>query len=224
MKRYACLSGLVLCGLSTLAGAALMAPPPASPYGDFQEVKAVPISNVTLNATFTVDDSYHFYLSPDDSVLGKEIGWDEDWYGAESYSVNLTPKVTQYIHVVANDAWKCIAGFMGQFTLKGTGLQFANGTQTLVTNADDWKVSRIGFGQKYEQPDVVAQNGEGIWASYSTFKTISAKAQWLWTDGGKNFTDTHFFSAAIVPTGSVPEPTTLAILLIGSTFYLHGRK
>jgi hypothetical protein len=181
--------------------------------------------STTLNATFTVDDAYSFYLSTDDSVLGKKIGADDDWYKAESYSAALVPGVTNYIHISGTDLYGVIAAFMGEFTLSDNKFHFANGTQTLLTNADEWKISTTGFGQKYEKPTQIAYNGEAIWGDITTFDKISPKAAWIWTNNGDDLYTTRYFSAAILPAaGAVPEPLTLSFLLLGGLVWVRGRK
>ncbi len=203
MKTTICLFSLALCCFPALVGA----------------------TPVTLTSTFTVDDSYRYYISTDDSVLGTQIGWDEDWYVAESYSATLVPNVTNYIHVVANDDHGVIAAFLGQFTLSDSSFHFTNGTQSLVTNADDWNVSRTGFAQDYERPTEIAENGGAIWGSITKFSTISSTASWIWTNDGMDLYTTRYFSAAIIPDAgsSIPEPATFGLFLLGMTGWIRKR-
>jgi hypothetical protein len=49
----------------------------------------------------------------------------------------LTPGVTNYLHIEAIN-YGVVGGFIGDFTLSDTGFQFANGSQTLVTETTHW--------------------------------------------------------------------------------------
>ncbi len=187
------------------------------------------VSSATiLNTTFTVDDGYKFYVSTNDSVPGTKIGADKDWYGAESYSAALTPGITNYIHISGTDIYGVIAAFMGQFTLSDDNFHFANGTQSLLTNADEWNISTTGFGQNYQRPTQIAYNGQAIWSTLATFDNISPNAAWIWTNNGNDLYSTRYFSAAIFPSvvvnSTVPEPLTLSFLLTGVFFWLPTRK
>ncbi len=173
-----------------------------------------------LKADMTVDNGYSLYLSTDDSTLGTLVGKDSDWYGAESYKFTLVPGVTNYLHVKADD-WGVIAGFIGGYSLSNSDFHFSNGTQNLTTNAEDWKVSKTGFGSNYETPTAIGKNGVSPWGS---FATIPGNAAWIWTNSGMDTYTTRYFSAPVFA-GALPEPATISFLVLtGLAVWSRRRK
>src|SRR5689334_19753491 len=108
-------------------------------------------SATNISANLTVDNSFDYYLSTSDSVLGTLIGSGNNWQVTSQFTSALTPGVTNYIHVVALNAGGP-AGFIGDFSLSDTSFQFINGTQQLLTNPIDWAFNTSGFGNPYGTP------------------------------------------------------------------------
>jgi len=149
----------------------------------------------TLTANMTADDEFSLYLSTDDSQIGTLIGSGSDWATTYTLTADLTPGVTNYIHVVAADTYQYIAGFLGDFTISDASFKFANGTQNLLTGAEYWSISDSGFAVGYYAPSVLGTNGDFPWGPLSG---ISPSASWIWSDQGLDFS-TRYFSAEIIP-------------------------
>ena len=162
----------------------------------------------TLSGNLTVDNSFTAYLSTTDSTLGTQIGSGSAWESTYSVSSVLTPNVTEYLHIVANNVGGPGA-FIGSFSLDNSNFAFANGTQTLLTNTTDWKQSATGFGSNYTTPISSGSNGVSPWGAQSG---ISSNAQWLAYQDGWT---TAYFSTTITAVAAVPEPETYAMLLAG---------
>jgi len=161
-----------------------------------------------LSGNLTVDNSFNAYLSTSDSTLGTLIGSGNAWEQSYSVSSLLTPNVTEYLHVVATNVGGPGA-FIGSFSLSNSKFAFANGTQTLLTNTSDWKLSSTGFGLNYTTPISDGSNGVGPWGYHAS---INSSAQWLDYQAGNT---TAYFSTTISTVAAVPEPETYAMLLAG---------
>ena len=156
----------------------------------------------TITGHMTADNLFSFYVSTDDAVAGTLVGSGNDWSASYTLSAELTPGVTNYIHVQATDQGSP-QGFIGDFSLSDGGFQFANGTQLLLTTPAQWSLSFTGFGQNYESSITsVGMNGVGPWGAHPP---INASAEWLDFHGSSS---SNYFSAPISP---VPEPTMLAL-------------
>lgn len=158
-----------------------------------------------LTSTLTVDNTFNFYISTDDNVQGTYVGSGSNWSIPYNFTSNLSAGQDYYIHVEATD----VGGpemFLGKFQLSG-GFQFANGTQTLVTNGADWQVSSTGWNN-YTNPLYLGNIGFGPWG----FGLSSmAPAQFIWhgtynTGGG----ETKYFSAPIYATSTGSNVTITA--------------
>jgi hypothetical protein len=139
------------------------------------------------------------------------VGSGNDWGTTYSFTGLLTPGVTNYLHVQATDLGSP-AGFIGDYSLSDTAFQFANGTQSLLTGIQDWRVSTSGFGTGYATPIDEARNGGGPWGPHPA---IDANARWIWEPGFCG-NCTIYFSATIIPT--IPEPETYAMIMAGLGF------
>ncbi|NVK03174.1 MAG: cadherin-like domain-containing protein [Flavobacteriia bacterium] len=181
------------------------------------DCNSVPAVNGTggpgvLSSTLTVDNLFNFYISTDDNVQGTYVGSGSNWAIPYSFTSNLPAGQTYYIHVEATD----VGGpemFLGKFQLSG-GFQFANGTQTLVTNGADWKVSATGWNN-YTAPLYLGNIGFGPWG-YGLYSMTPA--QFIWhgsygTYGG----ETKYFSAPIYPTSTGSNVTVTATDAAGNT-------
>jgi hypothetical protein len=178
-------------------------------------------SAATVTTHLTADDAFSLYVSTDDSKVGTYVGSGDDWTTAYTYTFDLTPGTTNYIHVVAWDLYKVIAAFEGDFSLSDSSCHFANGTQSLVTDGAHWNISNDGFGQNYYTPDEIAVNGSGIWGDIvgGPIEGISGNACWIWSNGGEDLT-TRYFSTSIC----VPEPATLSLLGLGALAVLRPKR
>ena len=169
-------------------------------------------TDTTLTANMNVDDAFSFYISTDDSVAGTFIGSGSAWWATDTFNVNLTPGVTNYLHIMASDVYGTIAMVIGDFSLSDANFQFANGTQTLLTDVTDWGVNLTGFGNPYSTP--LSWGANGCCPQYWGTLGVDASAQFIW-DPSECLYCTAYFSTPITPTDApVPEPSTW--LLFGS--------
>jgi hypothetical protein len=175
-----------------------------------------------LSANMTVDNQFTAFISTNDSVAGTLIGSGTNWTATSSFNTALTPGVTNYLHIFAEDVGG-IAGFLGQFSLNDTDFSFPNGTQSQLTNTVDWKGSLSGFGVSYEAslPNL-GNNGVGPWGNRSG---IASTANWIWV-GDANNNNASYFSLAITPTASnVPDGgSTVALLGLAIAAVAGARK
>lgn len=167
-----------------------------------------------LSGKVNADNEFWAYLSTDDSVQGTQIGTGNSWGTTYPFAAMLTPGVTNYLHVKALDGGPP-AAFLGAFSLSDGQFVFVNGTDSLLTNTADWKVSVTGFGAGYSTPTFSGLNGVGPWYNQPE---ISQTAAWLWNDQGGN---PSYFSTAI---NVVPEPAGLSVLALGGMGLLCRRR
>ena len=169
-----------------------------------------PVRAASLYSAMTMDNAFDAYLSTDDSVLGTLIGSGTDWTTTYGLVGELTPAVTNYLHIVGYD-FGGISAFIGDFELD-SGFSFAaTGTQSLTTIPANWGVNLRGFGGAYSTPLDWGPNGIGPWGFRPA---ISAAAHFIW-DPSACTSCTAYFSTAITPNAPpVPEPST--VLLLGS--------
>jgi hypothetical protein len=153
-----------------------------------------------LTMTLTVDNVYFLYLSTNDAIEGSLIGSDSNWEAAETYTADLQPATTYYLHIRAIDMG-AYAAFLGEFTLNDNRFSFTNGAQHLLTGAAGWWVSATGFGENYQAPTEVGANGVGPWG---TISGISSNANWIWA--GSDLNVTRYFSTPIYHTGHSGAP------------------
>jgi MSHA biogenesis protein MshQ len=173
----------------------------------------------TLSGNLTADDAFTAYISTSDSVLGDALASGSYWGTPQSFAAALTSGTNYYLHIAATDLYGPPSAFLGSFSLTGAEFKFANGAQSLVTNATDWNVSASGFGSSYITPYTFGNNGIGPWG---TMTSIDPKAQWIWT-GPSGTVGKAYFSTTIA---AVPEPETYAMLLAGLGFmgFVASRK
>jgi hypothetical protein len=179
-------------------------------------------ASTILSSSMTVDNKFTAYISTNDSVAGTQIGSGSNWTVTSQFSTALTPGVTNYLHIFAEDEGG-IAGFLGQFSLNDTGFTFPNGTQSQLTNTVDWKGSLTGFGSNYESSlTFLGTNGVNPWGSRSG---IASTANWIWV-GDAYDKNTAYFSLAITPTTSnVPDGgSTVALLGLAMTAVAGARR
>lgn len=166
----------------------------------------------TLSSSLNVDDKFSLYISTDDSQLGTLVGSAQGWEYTYTFDAVLTNGVTNYIHVVSTNLGGP-AGFLGSFSLSDSNFKFANGTNTLTTNASDWKVSTTGFSGAFS-PAVISGGANGV-SPWGNRTNNSPSAQWIWSSNAQNGAPAGakaYFSATVA---AVPEPETFAMLLAG---------
>ncbi|MFA7208656.1 MAG: PEP-CTERM sorting domain-containing protein [Parcubacteria group bacterium] len=166
----------------------------------------------TMSADMTADNAFSLYIATNDAELGAFVGSGSNW--VVTYRMNgisLTPGVDNFIHVVASD-WGVIAGFIGDFTLSDDEFQFANGSQYMTTDTENWDVYLDHFGGTLGVLSSAGDNGDLPWG---VRPNIDPSSDWIWTNEGTDTYATRYFSTEISPTSApVPEPATM--LLFGS--------
>ena len=122
-------------------------------------------SATSLSAILTSDNAFTAYVSTDDSVEGTEFASGHNWPQQFTGSIELTPGVTNYLHIKAfNDGGPSM--FIGSFTLSDSNARFANGTQSLVTNTTEWQGNLTGFGGAYTAPVDLGGDGTSPWGNF----------------------------------------------------------
>jgi hypothetical protein len=196
---------------SLLSAAVLL----ASALGASQSQAAI------VSGNLTADNAFSIYLSSDDSVLGTLLVSGHSWPSTYSFSDSLAPG-TNYLHIVAlNDGGPAVQGnnpdaVIGSFSLTGN-YRFANGTQSLLTNATDWRANDSATATPWVAPTgtpiVYSTNaGPNIWTNNhgGPISGIPLTAQWIWSQ--PDVTGIAFLSTTI---SAVPEASTWAMMIIG---------
>ncbi|MFL6660273.1 MAG: PEP-CTERM sorting domain-containing protein [Massilia sp.] len=163
-------------------------------------------SAAVLTTKMAVDNGYSVYLSTADNVQGTLFGSGNDWTTTFVNSTNLTAG-TYYLHIAAYDQGG-IAGFLGEFSIAGSGFKFANGQTTLTTNTTNWMGNNTGFASAYGALGSLGTDGVGPWGNRPN---IVDSATWIWA-GDANNDNVAYFTTKIT---AVPEPTTVALLGLG---------
>lgn len=170
-------------------------------------------AQVTLSAAATADNAFTAYISTDPLANGSSFLSGDSWPTTFTGSTSLPGGGTYYLHVLAQD-FGPPAMFIGRFTLDGADATFQNGTQTLVTNTADWRVSNSAFGVGEVAPLDIGPNGSGPWGN---FPLMGPDAHFLWHPNGGL---TAYFSTTITV---VPAPTG-ALALAGGAMLLTRRR
>ena len=176
---------------------------------------ATPIASTdTLKSTLRVDNKYTIYLATNDSADGTKFGSLDNYNAVTSHSINLTAGTDYYLHIFAQDT-NGIAGMLGEFSLIGTNFQFANGTQSLLTNTTNWLASTTGFGKNYTTPTFAS--AQDIKTSWGSTAGIKDSAQWIWAGHNWDSNQAYFSTkiSAIKAPADVPEPGSLDLLGLG---------
>jgi len=179
----------------------------------------------SITANMTVDDNFDLYLSTDDTQVGTYVGSGsivlDSWTTASTFTFNLTPGITNYIHIVGWDIYRTKAALLGEFSLSDSSFFFDNGTQNLLTDSTNWNISDVGFGQSYYAPDAIALNDGSNWPVISG---ISSNAYWIWSNQGLDlYPAQRYFSTQITP---IPVPSGIILGGIGAGFagWLRRRR
>ena len=158
-----------------------------------------------LNAKLAVDDTFEYYISTSDTEKGVLIS-SGTLRQVVTSSYQLTKGNKYYIHIECKDLYGVISAFIGRFDLNGTGFKFKDGSNVLITDLNSFKVSRTGFGQDYEAPTLCNYNQ----SDYASINQQISPAKWIWTNYGKDFYCTRYFSAEIIPDSFIPSPSITA--------------
>ena len=190
----------------------------------------------TLDLTVTADNAYALYLSTNNSTLGTQFantygGVPGQWATSTTYSVNLTAPV-YYLQVIGsnyttdNGKWNTPGtpngggdnpdGFLGQFSLGGSGFVFSNGGTSLVTNVANWTAApaldNTSWTASITPAQTYGQNGVAPWG---TIAGISANAYWIWsTPDNRNYADLSTEILSINNSAS-PLPAALPLFATG---------
>ncbi len=200
-------------------------------------------AELQLNYTLFADDQLYAYISTSDSQLGTLVN--DIYYNscgnataACSGSVSLSAGTTYYLHLeVFNNTGS--GDFGGLFSLSDASASFANGTQSMVSDAAYWRTGYAGRAT-FTAPSSVAQQTTAVaWAgtpagsavNYGTYNsyyhdavTLGTSADLLWaadsqsSPGGSSRANGActgcgvFFSTTITAdTTATPEPGTIAL-------------
>lgn len=102
-------------------------------------ISCIAASATTISGTVTVDNAFYLYISTSDATLGTLVTSGNNWPAAVNFGpLSLTPGTTYYLHVEGID-YGGPNGLLGEFTLSDNSFQFANGTQTLLTDTTNWR-------------------------------------------------------------------------------------
>lgn len=124
------------------------------------------MSATTISIHMTVDDQFQLYIGTSNSQPGRLVGTGNNWSVTYQFQATLTPGVTNFIQVAGINTGGP-AGLLGQFKLSDSQFKFANGTDTLLTNAGDWKVSPGIWVTPAQRPMILGVNGQPtIWGTH----------------------------------------------------------
>lgn len=189
-------------------------------------VSCIGASATTISGTVTVDNAFYLYISTSDSTLGTLLTSGNNWGSPMAFGpLTLTPGTTYYLHIEGID-YGGPNGLLGEITLSDSSFQFANGTQTLLTDTTNWRGiynntnSDPTMVQAWVQPNgTVSSYGLNGVPPWGTFSGISSNAAWIWpTDSTTCQYCTVDFSTTITyngPSSAVPEPSSLMLLASG---------
>lgn len=178
------------------------------------------IQAATLTGNASVDNSYTMYLSTSDSVAGTQISVGSNWAVSNAIpATNLVPGQNYFLHVLARD-FGVKAGFLGDFTISGTGHTFVNGLTTVETGTN-WRVSTTGWAG-YVQASTYGLNSAGLAPWNQVIAGVNPTATRIWSVNNAAVIDTPvYFTIAIratvtsVPTLSQWGLILLSLMLLG---------
>lgn len=158
----------------------------------------------SITVVGVADDFFTAYVSTSPTVQGTQFAnqtgtWQN---GTVTGTINLTPSVTNYINIVARDAFGAPSMFIGSLSLSDAQFQFNDASQFIVSDDNsNWTASIVGVGGTPTSITDIGPNGQGPWGN---FGTLPSSARQIWTPG--TVSDIRYFQVAVTP---VPEPATM---------------
>jgi hypothetical protein len=179
-------------------------------------------SAATLTGEVTADNAFFAFLATSPNSLGTLIGSGNGWPTSFALTpTGLTPNVTYYLNIEAIN-YGGPGGLDALLNLTGTGFKFANGTQTLTTNAADVGAWKASYNDTNSDPNAVQPwvpaTGQVIVDTGYAWGNITGSAGWIdASSGGLNLCGycTVDFTVAITPTTQTPEPATWTMMVAG---------
>ncbi len=154
----------------------------------------------SVTVKLNVDNGYYYYISTDDTVNGTQIDYGNpngpyEWGTTASYTTALTPGVKNYVHIIAMNTGGP-AGFLGSFTLSGSGFTFENNQQSLSSNVSSGlHANMTAFGASDLTLSDLGVNSVGPWGTMDGQPT---DAHWIWA-GPITENATIYISIPIIP-------------------------
>lgn len=191
-------------------------------------------ASVVLSGNLTGDNLLEAYISNSPYAYNTPafaLGYSP--FNTYSGAQNLS-NTAQYLLVVVRNSGGP-GGFLGDFHLSDASLQFANGTQDLLTGDSAWQQATFdpGLGSIGSYLPTVDEGPNGV-VPWGFHNGINANARWIWSrdstatlNSGDN--NTIFFATAITVAGqdghgSVPEPDSTALVGLSLTALVLSRR
>jgi hypothetical protein len=160
-----------------------------------------------ITSNISMDNEFIVYLSTDDGSAGTSFGSGNAWQTTFTDTASLAAGQDYFLHVLARN-YSGPSGFLGEFSITGSGHVFANNTTSLLTNTTDWGASTSGWGS-YSTPTAWGSNGVAPWGSRPN---IDSSATWIWAGPNNVNQGVAYFTARI---SAVPEPASCSLLALG---------
>lgn len=177
----------------------------------------------TLTVSGSCDDNCLVYISTDNTTLGTSVGS----ITGGSVSTTLTSSLNYYLHIVAQNGGGAGGAILTE-TLSDATMKFGNGNQTLngtSSNISYWTSIYDGAqGSAWQTPNeqaVSESSTPGIYNNNVLWDPLAGSSPSYWN--GQCFNCQVDLSARILSASasssssatSVPEPTTLGMLVAG---------
>lgn len=177
----------------------------------------------SLSLNGTADDFFKVYISADLNSPGAVLFDKNSGWGATG-STTLTLQAGQSVYLLIDaDNTGGPGMFVGDFTLSGGDLRFANGGTSLTTDTVNWRVSQTSFATATQAPVSMGQNLPGL-AIWGQRAGISADATAIWAynaDWAQGVAGHAYFVTQIT---AVPEPATALLWLGGAGLLTAWRR
>ncbi len=169
----------------------------------FATLSPAVIAQTNVDGIVTADNEFEAYLGTVVTTQGStSLGSSILWTSPVTLSTTmLVAGQTNYIQIVARN----VAGggsnpamLIGEINLDGTDWEFANETQTLLTNTTDWTASATGFGVSPVTLQDLGARGTSPWTN-PNLNVIDATARHIWPLGEQANLGDFYFWAEIIP-------------------------